>query len=97
AVTVSVVPNLGKNLDEIAEESRANMASHEAVMHEVMRSDTRVEYAGSIKESPARLVATFDEKNQQVGILLLVGENEETKVIAQSLRMKNPALDFAAH
>lgn len=95
AVTVSVVPSLGKKLEEIAEESRQNMASHDAVMKEKMRTETRVEYEGTIKESPARLIATLDAASQQVGILLLVGENEQTKAIVQSIRMKNPALDFA--
>lgn len=94
AITVSVVPNLGKSLAEIAEESRQNMTAHDAVMKETMRTDTRVEYEGTIKDSPARLVATFDEKAQQVGILLMVGENDETRGIVRSLVMTNPALAF---
>lgn len=94
AITVSVVPNLGKNLAEIAEETRQNMASHDAVMRETMRTDTRVEYEGTIKDSPARLIATFDAKAEQVGILLLVGENDETWGIVRSLVMTNPALAF---
>ncbi len=94
ALTVSVVPNLGKSLDEIVEESRANMAAHEAVMNEVERSETRVEYQGTIRGNPARLVATFDAARQQVGILLLVGENAVTTNIVRSLRMENPVLDF---
>lgn len=94
AVTVSVVPNLGKPLAVIAEESRSNMQKHEAVMEEVQRSETRVEYKGTIKDSPARLIATFDEASSQVGILLIVGENKQVMGIVDSLRMKNPALDF---
>ncbi len=94
AITVSVVPNLGKQLAEIAAESTANMASHEAVMHVVSQTDTRVEYEGTIKESPARLIATIDAERQQVGILLLVGENDEISSIVSTLRMKNERLNF---
>ena len=94
AITVSVVPNLGKELAEIAAESTANMASHEAVMNVVSQTDTRVEYKGTIKESPARLVATIDRENQQVGILLLVGGEDELDAIVSTLRMKNARLNF---
>ncbi len=94
AITVSVVPNLGKSLAEIVDESRQNMTAHDAVMQETMRTDTRVEYEGTLKGSPARLIATFDEKAEQVGILLLVGENDETRGIVRSLVMTNPALAF---
>ncbi len=94
ALTVSVVPNLGKQLKEIVEESTANMSAHEAEMHEVSRTGTRVEYKGTIKNNPARLIATFDEANQQVGVLLLVGEDDIVDTIAAGIRMKNPALAF---
>ena len=94
AITVSVVPNLGKNLREIAEESTANMASFEARMNVVSQTERRVEYRGTIQENEARLVATIDEEAQQVGVLLLVGENEEVDTIVSSIRMKNPRLDF---
>ena len=96
AITVSVVPNLGKNLREIAEESTANMASFEARMNVVSQTERRVEYRGTIQENEARLVATIDEEAQQVGVLLLVGENEEVEAIVSSIRMKNPRLDFRA-
>lgn len=94
AITVSVVPNLGKNLKEIAEESTANMANFEAKMEVVSQTDRRVEYRGKIQENDALLVATIDEEAQQVGVLLLVGENEEVDAIVSSIRMKNPKLDF---
>lgn len=94
AITVSVVPNLGKNLKEIAEESTANMANFEAKMEVVSQTERRVEYRGKIQENDALLVATIDEEAQQVGVLLLVGENEEVDAIVSSIRMKNPKLDF---
>lgn len=94
AVTVSVVPNLGKNLEEIAAESAAGMARLEADMQPVARSANRIEYRGTIKENEARLVATIDEAAQEVGVLLFVGENDTVRQIVGSIRMANPNLDF---
>ena len=95
AVTVSVVPNLGKSLDEIVRESTANMAQFDAAMRLVSQSETRVEYEGTIKGNDARLIATIDMPKQQVGVLLLVGENEQVRKIVASIRMANPVLNFA--
>lgn len=96
AVTVSVVPNLGKSLEEIVRESTANMAQLEAAMELVAQSRNRVEYRGSIKGNDARLIATIDMEKQQVGVLLLVGENDQVRKIVGSIHMANPALDFFA-
>lgn len=96
AVTVSVVPNLGKTLEEIVRESTANMAQLEAAMELVSQSATRVEYRGLIKGNDARLIATIDMDHQQVGVLLLVGENDQVRKIVGSIHMANPALNFFA-
>lgn len=95
AVTVSVVPNLGKSLDEIVRESTANMAQFDAAMRPVFQNEKRVEYVGTIKGNDARLIATIDMDKQQVGVLLLVGENDQVRRIVASIRMTNPVLNFA--
>ncbi len=96
AVTVSVMPNLGKELSAIVDESLKSMAANEVVMQVVMSTPERVEFKGTIRESQARLVATFDPAKSQIGVLLVVEENEETARVLQTLRMKNPKLDFHA-
>ena len=87
--------SLGKSLDEIVRESTANMAQFDAAMRLVSQSETRVEYEGTIKGNDARLIATIDMPKQQVGVLLLVGENDQVRKIVASIRMANPVLNFA--
>lgn len=95
AVTVSVIPSLGKTLRELVDESAVSSASHDAVMTILSQTEDRVEYKGTIKGSEARLVATMDAEKMEVGILMLVGEDEkQLDEVARTVVMANPKLDF---
>lgn len=96
AISVSVIPSLGKTLKEIADESTGNQALHDASMRVVSQSETRIEYTGTIKGSEARLVATLNPEGQEVGILMLVGSDNEMEGIVNSLRMENRKLNFSS-
>ncbi|MBO4297058.1 MAG: hypothetical protein J5863_09910 [Desulfovibrio sp.] len=94
ALTVSVVPSLGKSLQEIADETTAGLKAKDAVMDVVRQDDRCIEYRGLIKDNQARLLATIDSDRQEVGILLLVGEGGGLDEVAATVQMANPKLDF---
>ena len=95
AVTVSVIPSLGKTLDEIVAESMGRSASQDAVMRVVSQTPGRVAFEGTIKGSETQIIAVLDEEAKEVGILMLVGENrEQVDEVARTVRMVNPRLDF---
>ena len=94
ALTVSVVPSLGKTLQEIADETAAGLKAKDAVMDVVRQDERSIEYRGLIKDNQARLIATIDPSRQEVGILLLVGEGGGLEDVAATVQMANPRLDF---
>lgn len=96
AVTVSVIPSLGKSLQEIASESAGSLKREETKMDIVSQTPERIEYRGIIKDEKAVLVATFDAPHQEVGVLLCVGEGDQIKSVVKSIRMTNPKLAFGS-
>ena len=96
AVTVSVIPSLGKSLQEIASESAGSLKREETKMDIVSQTPERIEYRGTIKDEKAVLVATFDAPHQEVGVLLCVGEGDQITGVVKSIRMTNPKLAFGS-
>lgn len=94
AVTVSVIPSLGKSLQEIVNESSASLKREETKMDVVSQTPERIVYKGTIRDEKAVLVATFDAAHQEVGVLLCVGEGDQVQSVAKSIRMTNPKLAF---